>query len=477
VDPLTPTAVNTLAQAQLDCQAGEVPVFAAGGWACGTVSAASGGDVTAVSPGAGLTGGGESGAVSLGVDFGGNGSADTVSRSDHTHDFLSLSGLPAGFGDLVDNDVLGTLRCSNQQVARFNATSEAWECWTPSTGSGTFTETDPTVNLLAKSGVDGCAAGQVPVRGASGWGCFTPTDSDTLGALVCGNGQVPQYAVGAGTWGCVELPTPGNPDAVDAVATGAGLVSSRDGGTVSLAVDFAGSCGSGKVACSDDIQPPVTPALTAVLAQGNDAAGQRIENLAPPISGTDAVTKSYVDALASGGSPAMSLAICCGTDCANRLPGWHCDSTPADGGSGGLLVIPMPDSRGVIEVPPTGNPVILAATPSTTLPDGGVVSGSVTLDACSSQWNVCTQTGYSAAMLTCGVFSSTADPNPWTCTAPPQSYVIVPTVKGILKISGDDATNEYLDDVGHSATPPSIIDCSGAAALPGPGVKTGICFR
>jgi hypothetical protein len=479
VDPLAGPEVNALAQANLDCRDGEVPVFGQDGWACGAVTSGAGGDVTAVQAGTGLTGGGDTGSVSLAVDFAGSGSADTAARSDHTHGFLSLSGLPAGFADLVDNDVLGALRCGNQQVARFNATTEAWECWTPSTGSGTFTETDPTVNLLAKSGVDGCALGQVPVRGASGWGCLTPTDSDTLGALVCGNGQVPQYAVGAGTWGCVELPAPGNPDAVDAVVTGAGMVSTRDGGTVSLAVDFAGSCGSGKVACSDDVVAPVTPALSAVLAQGNDADGQRIANIAPPVGATDAVTKSYVDALATGGSTALSLAICCGPNCGSRLPGWNCDSSVVDGGTaaGGLLVVPMPDGRGVIEVPPTGSPVILAATPPTTTADGGIVSGSVTLQSCDSVWNVCTQTGYSAAMLTCGEFQSNHDPIPWTCTAPPQAYIIVPTMKGILYVSGDDATNEYLDDVGHSASPPSLIDCSGAATLPGPGVKTGICFR
>jgi hypothetical protein len=46
----------------------------------------SGGDITSVSAGAGLTGGGTSGAVSLGADFAGTGSAGTVARSDHNHD-------------------------------------------------------------------------------------------------------------------------------------------------------------------------------------------------------------------------------------------------------------------------------------------------------------------------------------------------------------------------------------------------------
>jgi len=73
--------------AALTCADGEVPKASATGWLCGTdINTDSGGDITGVNSGSGLTGGGMTGVVTLSANFAGTGSATTVARSDHNHD-------------------------------------------------------------------------------------------------------------------------------------------------------------------------------------------------------------------------------------------------------------------------------------------------------------------------------------------------------------------------------------------------------
>jgi hypothetical protein len=85
----------------LACTNGQIPKLSGTTWTC-AADANSGGDVTGVTAGAGLTGGGASGAVTLAADFAGSGSATTVSRTDHDHLGQTWSGV-ASTGLRVQN--------------------------------------------------------------------------------------------------------------------------------------------------------------------------------------------------------------------------------------------------------------------------------------------------------------------------------------------------------------------------------------
>ena len=79
----------------LSCASGQITEWNGSAWVC-TADDDSGGDITAVNAGDGLTGGGTSGDVTMDVEFSGSGSATTVSRSDHDHWGQSWSGSGTG---------------------------------------------------------------------------------------------------------------------------------------------------------------------------------------------------------------------------------------------------------------------------------------------------------------------------------------------------------------------------------------------
>jgi len=476
------TEFNTLARADLQCNDGEVVIYDAGRWTCGAPSSVQGGDITSVrtAAGSGLVGGSDSGVVSLGVSFAGSGSATTVSRSDHSHTFAELTGIPGGIADGVDNDLLASLVCSNGQVPLFDGPSGLWLCGTPAGGSGPLVETDPTVNALAKASLSGCSNGQELHLVSGTWTCVSPAlDSDLLSLLLplCNDGEV---VVRRPMGFACELPAVGSGDITAIVtATGSGLTGGVSTGSATLAVDFAGGCGSGQVACSTHTHP--VPTLSAVLGTSTDAANQRITNVAPPVAGTDVVTKNYVDAL-SGGTAASdaAVAICCGSGCDSSYPGagWLCDdvgllrdssgATVTTGVAADKITMFLPEKRGFIVVPNTGAPTLYA--PS------GVAT---TLSTCASEWRVCTKAGVSAAFFSCGLFGSTpSTPLLWSCASPPLSYLFLPKSAGVLRTAADGVTGEYLSDAAAPFATPATFDCTGATAPPqAPSVTRFVCTR
>jgi hypothetical protein len=80
-----PTAVQS--RVTTACPAGQAirSIAQSGTAVCEAVQGTAGGDITAVTAGVGLTGGGPTGDVVLSVAFGGTGVAPTAARSDHTH--------------------------------------------------------------------------------------------------------------------------------------------------------------------------------------------------------------------------------------------------------------------------------------------------------------------------------------------------------------------------------------------------------
>jgi hypothetical protein len=96
--------VDNDALGALSCANGQIAKSNGSTWVCGA-DTDSGGDITAVTAGAGLTGGAASGAATLNVNFGGSGLASTASRSDHDHFGAEWSGaLGAGPGFWVTNN-------------------------------------------------------------------------------------------------------------------------------------------------------------------------------------------------------------------------------------------------------------------------------------------------------------------------------------------------------------------------------------
>lgn len=164
----------------------------------------SGGDITAVAAGAGLTGGGTAGAVSLGVDLGGSGSASTVARSDHDHFAQAWSGSSAN-----------GLQITNAAGAAVRGLSTA----ASPTATGVYGEVSGAQGYGVHGNASTTAAGSFPigVLGTSiqGFGVFGRSNNGIGMAGVAaattgfttGVGGTSQSSDGTGVWGQANAAT------------------------------------------------------------------------------------------------------------------------------------------------------------------------------------------------------------------------------------------------------------------------------
>lgn len=101
--------------------------------------------------------------------------SDSVAAGDHTHSYSDLTNTPTTFNDLSG--------CSNGKIPVYNGSS--WSCGDP----GLSAESDPSVNALGKATLN-CSSGQVAKWNGSGWACANDADTlttwNTLGGIPSG---------------------------------------------------------------------------------------------------------------------------------------------------------------------------------------------------------------------------------------------------------------------------------------------------
>lgn len=229
----------------------------------------SGGDITSVGAGTGLTGGGDTGAVSLALDTSyaqrrvvgtcpaGSGirsvaadgsvecatpytDANAVAATSglyaplsHTHPWSQLTEIPAGFADGVDNDRLEALSCAADEIPR--RTAAGWVCSTDRDSGGDITAVTTGSGLTGGNTTGAIALG---------------VDTSYLQRRVVGTCPLDQAIRVVNVDGSVSCSAAGD---ITGVLTGSGLTGGSDSGTVTINVDttylqrrVAASCPGGQ---------------------------------------------------------------------------------------------------------------------------------------------------------------------------------------------------------------------------------------
>jgi hypothetical protein len=172
--------------------------------------------------------------------------------------WADLTDVPAGLED-GDADALGGLSCAGDQVAKFDAAGGMWVC--ADDADSVLSEAE--VDALVDNNGYALAADLASVAYSGSFGDLSdvPADADTLGALVCADGQVAKWDAAGGVWLCAD-------DADEDSDTLAGLTCA-DGQLAKW--DEAGGAWS----CADDTDTDTLASLSCAAGQLPkwDAAG------------------------------------------------------------------------------------------------------------------------------------------------------------------------------------------------------------
>ena len=181
----------------LTCPDGQIAKRVGGTWACAG-DADSGGDITGVTAGTGLTGGGTTGAVTLSANLSGSGSANTLARSDHDHFSQSWSGSTAN-GLTVSNSGGAALRGVSSGTV--SGTPGIYGEFSGGQGFGVYGNATSTAAGTFPMGVLGASVHGSGVFGLSQDGVGVSGLSNALSGFSVGAGGTAQSPDGVGVYG------------------------------------------------------------------------------------------------------------------------------------------------------------------------------------------------------------------------------------------------------------------------------------